>query len=145
MIRFFMAIAQMNWGKLKYPINDKRMTEFSNSLNTIYSLAQNHSGFIWRISDEEAEKQLIELGFDELTSSTVSVWDNVDSLKDYTFNSLHGFYVKRSSEWFQKVEGPQLVIWNTSNDYQPTFKESFDRLEYLKNNGATNYAYGWQG
>ncbi len=139
-----MAIAQMNWSKLKYPINDKRMIEFSNSLDAIYSLAENYSGFIWRISDEEAEKQLIELGFDELTSSTVSVWKDLNSLKDYTYNSLHGVYLKRSSEWFEKIEGPQLVIWNVKNNNQPTFRESFDRLNYLKDNGSSDYAYGWE-
>ena len=139
-----MAIAQMNWGTLKYPLEDERMIEFSNSISTIYSLAEVHPGFIWRISDEEAEKQLLELGFDELISSTVSVWDNADSLRDYTFNSLHGIYLIRSSEWFKKVEGPQLVIWNIANNHQPTFKEAFNRLEYLKSNGETDYAYGWQ-
>ena len=61
---------------------------------------------------------------------------DIESLKDYTYNSLHGVYLKRSSEWFQKVEGPQLVICNVVNHAQPTFKESFDRLEYLKKNGV---------
>lgn len=121
------------------------MIEFTNSLSLIYSLAENHPEFIWRILDAEAEKQLLELGFDELTSSTVSVWNNLDSLKDYTFNSLHSVYLNRSLEWFKKVEGPQLVIWDIANDHQPTFKESFNRLEYLNNNGTTDYAYGWKG
>ena len=97
MLQFFMAIAQMNWGTLKYSLKDERMIEFSNSISTIYSLAEDHPGFIWRIPDEETKKQLLELGFDELISSTVAVWDNADSLKDYTFNSLHGIYLKRSS------------------------------------------------
>ena len=140
-----MAIAQMNWGTLKNCLKDERMIEFTNSLSSIYSLAQNHPGFIWRIPDAEAEKQLLELGFDELTSSTVSVWNNLDSLKDYTFNSLHSVYLNRSLEWFKKVEGPQLVIWDIANDHQPTFKESFNRLKYLNNNGTTDYAYGWKG
>ena len=139
-----MAIAQMNWGKLKHPLEDKRMTEFSRSLNEVYSLAENHLGFIWRIPDNQSELQLSDLGFDKLISSTVSVWNDIESLKDYTYNSLHGFYLKRSSEWFQKIDGPQLVIWNVGNSDKPTYKESFERLEYLKNKGPTDYAYGWK-
>ena len=139
-----MAIAQMNWGRLKYPLNDERMIEFSESLNNVYSIAENHTGFIWRIPDNKVEVQLINLEFDEFISSTVSVWDNMESLKDYTFNSLHGVYLKRSSEWFEKVDGPQLVIWNVKNDDCPTFKESFERLAHLKINGPTDYAYGWE-
>ena len=139
-----MAIAQMNWSRLKFSLKDKRMTEFAESLNKVYSLAENHPGFIWRISDDQSETQLSNLGFDKLISSTVSVWDNITSLKDYTYNSLHGFYLKRSSEWFKKIDGPQLVIWNVENNDEPTFKESFDRLKYLEDNGPSAYAYGWE-
>ena len=139
-----MAIAQMNWGKLKFSIEDKRMIEFAESLNEVYILAENHSGFIWRISDKESESQLSDLGFDKLISSTVSVWKDIESLKDYTYNSLHGFYLKRNLEWFKKIDGPKLVIWNVENHEKPTFKESFDRLQYLKDNGPSDYAYGWE-
>ena len=139
-----MAIAQMNWGRLKFSLEDKRMREFADSLNEVYSLAENHPGFIWRMSDKQSESQLADLGFDKFISSTVSVWKDINSLKDYTYNSLHGVYLKRSSEWFKKIDGPQLVIWNTDNDAKPTFKESFNRLEYLKNNGSTDYAYSWE-
>ena len=139
-----MAIAQMNWGRLKYLLEDKRMIEFSKSLNEVYGLAENHPGFIWRISDNQSALQLSDLGFDKLISSTVSVWKDIESLEDYTYNSLHGLYLKRSSEWFQKIDGPQLVIWNVESDNQPTFEESFDRLEHLKNNGPTDYAYVWK-
>ena len=140
-----MTIAQMNWGRLKYPLQDKRMSEFTDSLHNVYILAENHPGFIWRISESESELQLYDLGFDNLISSTVSVWNNIESLKDYTYNSLHGVYLKRSSEWFEKIDGPQLVIWNCEKDAQPNFKDSFDRLENLKNKGPTDYAYGWLG
>ena len=145
MLLFFMAIAQMNWGKLKYLLEDEKMIEFSNSLNKVYSLAEDHPGFIWRISDREAEFQLSEIGFDKFISSTISVWKNIEALKDYTYNSLHGMYLKRSSEWFEKIEEPRLVIWNVEYNYKPTFKESFDRLEYLKINGPSDFAYGWKG
>ena len=139
-----MAIAQMNWGRLRHSLKDKRMLEFNESLIKVYSLAENHPGFIWRISDNQSESQLFDLGFDKLISSTVSVWSDIKSLEDYTYNSLHGFYLKRKSEWFEKIDGPQLVIWNVKDNEQPTFKEAFDRLGYLKENGPSDYAYGWK-
>jgi|TARA_B110000438_G_C15805204_1_gene646973 hypothetical protein len=120
------------------------MLEFYKSLSEVYTLAENHPGFIWRVPDNLVDKQLTNLGFDNLTSSTVSTWDNLESLMDYTYNSLHGEYLKRSSEWFKKVEGPQLVIWDVENDAKPTFKEAFERLNHLRINGSTNYAYGWK-
>ena len=60
-----MAIAQMNWGRLRFVLEDKRMEEFAESLNNVYSLAENHPGFIWRIPDSQSISQLSDLGFDK--------------------------------------------------------------------------------
>ena len=138
-----MAIAQMNWGRMRFALSDPRMAEFNASLDHVYWLAEAHAGFIWRIPDEEAAKQLQALEYDEKTSATVSVWKSVEALKDYTFNSLHGDYLKRASEWFEPVEGPQLVIWNVTPSSRPSFADAFERLETLKRLGPTEDTYGW--
>ena len=138
-----MAIAQMNWGRLRFPLSDPQMTEFDQSLEKVYRLAEEHPGFIWRIPDEQAATELQGLNFDEKVSATVSVWDSVEDLKDYTFKSLHGDYLKRAGEWFEAVDGPQLVIWNVDRSSRPTFAEAFDRLETLEKLGPTDDTYGW--
>lgn len=138
-----MAIAQMNWGRLLYPLSDPRMAEFDASLAHVYDLAERHPGFIWRIPDAAAGAELQELGLGERMSATVSVWRDVEALKDYTFNSAHGEYLRRADEWFEKVDGPQLVIWEVVPSCQPSFAEAFDRLEMLNTRGPTKDAYGW--
>ncbi len=138
-----MAIAQMNWGRMRYPITDPRMAEFAGSLQSVYRQAEDHSGFIWRIPDDEAEIQIGKLGRDQLISATVSVWKDVASLRDYTFTSLHGSFLERSSDWFQKVNGPQLVIWDVDPNERPTFEDAFSRLETLARMGDTARGYGW--
>ncbi|SLN23519.1 hypothetical protein ROA7450_00936 [Roseovarius albus] len=138
-----MAIAQMNWGKMRYPLDDPRMAEFSDALAQIYALAEAHPGFIWRIPDAEATQQLQDLGFDDKTSATVSVWENAETLKDYTFETLHGDFLSRKHEWFETVSGPQLVIWPVTTTSRPSFGEAFDRLNHLKSHGNTPEAYGW--
>ncbi len=138
-----MAIAQMNWGRMRFPLNDPRMVEFAEALGDVYSIAEGHSGFIWRISDCDAEEQLSAMGYDERTSATVSVWDSVEALKRYTFETRHGTFLGRAGEWFEKVAGPQLVLWNTEHTDRPTFREAFARLKHLEKHGDTSRAYGW--
>lgn len=138
-----MAIAQMNWGRMLRPPDHPSMQEFTDSLAPIYTDAEGHEGFVWRISDDEAGRQLQSLGFDLQTSATISIWDNVGALYDYTFKSRHGEYLKRRHEWFDNVSGPQLVIWPVESDHRPDFQEAFDRLAYLTEYGPTDYAYGW--
>ena len=138
-----MAIAQMNWGRMRFPLSDPRMVEFADALEDVYRLAEVHHGFIWRIPDSDAEQQLSAMGHDDRTSATVSVWESVDALKDYTFQTRHGAFLKRANEWFENVCGPQLVLWNTEHADRPTFREAFERLEQLKKHGDTSVAYGW--
>lgn len=140
-----MSIAQMNWGRLRYPPSDPRLQEFLDSLDHVYGAAEKHPGFVWRITDGEASAQLEQLGFDDRMSATVSVWNSVEHLRDYTFATIHADYLGRRSEWFEEVEGPQLAIWNVQTDSRPDFSEAFGRLEHLKAHGPSDFAYGWTG
>jgi hypothetical protein len=73
-----MAIAQMNWGRMKYPVDDPRLKEFLDSLHEVYRLAEAHPGFLWRIPDETIASQLKVSGFDSRISATVSLWRSLD-------------------------------------------------------------------
>ncbi len=37
-----MAIAQMNWGRMKFAPDDPRLSEFMSSLGKVYALAEAH-------------------------------------------------------------------------------------------------------
>ena len=139
-----MAIAQMNWGQMRYPLDDHRMKEFADHLDEIYCLAENTPGFIWRIDGEELATELIDLGYNEKMSTTVSVWQTIQDLHKYTYESAHGKYLDRTREWYEKVEGPQLVIWDVEHDERPSFREAQHRLDHLKEHGSSDYAYGWK-
>jgi hypothetical protein len=138
-----MTIAQMSWGRMKYPVDDPRLKEFLDSLSEVYRLAEEHKGFLWRIPDEVIASELNASGFDNRMSATVSVWKSLEDLHDYTFNSLHGAYLKRTSEWFEKVDGPQLVVWDVEEGARPSFFEAWERLQDLKQNGPSHRGYGW--
>jgi len=138
-----MAIAQMSWGRMRHDPDDARVKEFMDSLATVYADAGAHPGFIWRMDDTEAAKQVSDLGFDTRMAATVSVWKDVEALFDYSFSGRHGQYFDRRKDWFETVEGPQLVIWNVAAGDRPDFVEAFERLEMLKTQGPTEAAFGW--
>lgn len=138
-----MAIAQMNWGRMLYPLDDPRMKEFAEHLDEVYRLAEQVSGFFWRIDANQLAQEMSELGDDGKTSATVSVWDSISDLHDYTFQGQHGIYLGRAQEWFEVVEGPQLVMWSVEKDAKPSFMDAQKRLDYLEEHGSSDYAYGW--
>ena len=120
------------------------MKEFLNSLVEVYRLAEDHPGFLWRIPDDTIAAEITSSGFDNRMSATVSMWKRVDDLHDYTFNSLHGAYLKRTAEWFDQVDGPQLVVWDIEDDARPSFFEAWERLQHLKQYGPSHRGYGWK-
>ncbi len=138
-----MAIAQMNWGRLLYPLNDPGMKEFADHLDRIYRIAEEAPGFIWRIDEDQLATELARSGFCELTSATVSVWHSLEDLRKYTYDTEHGLFLKRTREWFEAVDGPQLVIWSVKPDAEPDFFEAKKRLDHLRHHGPSEYAYGW--
>lgn len=76
-----MAIAQMNWGRMKYPVDDPRLKEFLDSLAELYQLAESHPGIAWRIPDVVIAAEVMASGFDNRMSATVSVWTTIPSTR----------------------------------------------------------------
>lgn len=138
-----MPIAQMNYGRMKFAPDDDRIADFMENLERVYGLAESHPGFIWRLPDDAVAEQLASLGYDDRTSATVSTWESVDDMKDFTFKSEHGTFFDQRANWFETLEGPQLVIWEVDRDARPTFAEAFVRLDKLRTNGPSEDAFGW--
>ena len=136
-------IAQMNWGRMKYAPGHPKLADFEAALERVYGLAEQHPGFIWRISDNEIAEQLLQNGFDERTSATVSVWRSYEELHDYSFNTEHGSYLDRKDAWFEPLDGQRLVIWNVSEGDRPDFNEALRRLNRLNAVGPSAEAFGW--
>ena len=138
-----MAIAQMFWGRMLAPMDDPAMADFTGALDDIYRLAETHPGFIWRISDAAAAEELAALGHDALISATVSVWETVESLRSFVFDTVHADMLERRHEWFVPIDEPRQVIWDVPRHARPGFAEAFARLERLKEHGPHAEAYGW--
>ena len=138
-----MAIAQMSIGRMRFAPDDPRLAEFLDALDQVYRLAADRPGFIWRLPDIEAATQLADLGHDNRTSATVSVWRSVAELYDFTTSGTHGEFFDRRAEWFEKLDGPQLVLWRVDAPARPGFGEGFARLDHLRRHGPTDHANGW--
>jgi hypothetical protein len=99
---------------------------------------------------------------DPLLQPQLSLWTNMNSLRHFVFKSGHAMYYKRKKEWFSPPTPettPYSVCWwydlrnsgtnknstdgNTNHSlfHPPTLKEAFDRCDYLRIHGPTEYAF----
>lgn len=134
-------LAQVNIARLLAPIDDPIIQEFVDNLAPINTLADKAKGFIWRLQTEEGNATEIQAYDDPLIIVNMSVWQDVASLKQYTYHSDHIAIMRRRREWFEKFDGIHFVMWWVPAGHVPTPIEAKEKLAHLKQHGETAVAF----
>lgn len=136
-----MHLAQVNIARMLAPINSPEMSEFVANLNPINTLAENSDGFVWRLKDESDNATAIKVYDDDYIIVNMSVWKSIDALFHFVYKSQHIDYFIRRSEWFEKMPQMHMALWNIPVGHVPTIAEAVQRLDYLRKNGESDYAF----
>jgi len=138
-------LAQINIAKLLKPIDDPQIADFVNQLDEINALAERHHGFVWRLKDDESNDATSINPFDEPDMIiNMSVWEDVESLKKYVYNSNHVKVLVRKKEWFERPTKAHMALWWIEKGTLPTVQDGKDRIEYLQQHGNSDYACTFQ-
>ena len=132
-----MHLAQLNIGRLLKPIDHPQIAEFVNNLDSINALAESSPGFIWRMQDDSGNATHIKVFDDPLIIANMSVWESVEALKDFTYQSGHVEFMKKRTQWFEKYKSNYMVLWWIPVGHRPSLAEATERLAHLDANGAT--------
>lgn len=130
-------LAQINIAHMKAAQNDPIMKEFVDFLDPINKLADESPGFIWRLVGEPTEP----VPWNDMIIINMSVWENIETLKDFTYNTAHSYFVRSRKKWFQHLGTPHYVLWWVEEGHIPTLAEAAEKLELLAKNGATPDAF----
>jgi hypothetical protein len=68
----------------------------------------------------------------------------VESLERFVYLTLHKRFYGRRSEWFEHFDEPYFVMWWVPAGHRPSVQEAVARLDHLKENGTSDYAFDWQ-
>ena len=74
----------------------------------------------------------------------LSVWENVESLERFVWQTVHKRFYGRRGEWFERMEERYFVMWWVPAGHRPTVAEAIERLEHMRAHGETDHAFGWQ-
>ncbi len=83
-------LAQINIALMKAPLHDPIMAEFADALDKVNAAADNSAGFIWRLQTDKGNATDIQAYPDPRMLVNLSVWQSVEQLKVYVYESLHG-------------------------------------------------------
>ena len=70
-----------------------------------------------------------------------SVWEDIDSLFEYTYHTRPRRGVPPPTEWFDPHDGHYLVLWWVPAGHEPNVEEAEDRLDHLLEHGPTADAF----
>lgn len=143
--------AEFNIGILRYDWDDPRVADFRDNLDRVYAVAARSPGYVWHLDEAAMEAAQLDtdglLGGDPRTASTLSVWEDAESLRNFTWNTLHKQFLDRRGEWYDAAEqgwgGHRLVMWWVEAGHRPDIAEAAERLQHLAEHGETAHAFGW--
>jgi uncharacterized protein DUF3291 len=135
-------LAQFNIARIKYPLDNPRMKEFVDNVAHVNGLADTIPGFVWRLQDESGNAMNMRVYDDPRILPNLTLWENVEALERFVWQTLHRRFYGRREEWFERIETP-LVLWWVPASHRPAMAEGVERLEHLKANGPSDFAFGW--
>ncbi len=137
-------VAQLNVGRLRAPLDHPDTREFVDALDAINSLGEESPGFVWRLVDEDgASSSYVDVpgNTDPMFVVNFTVWEDVDSLRDFVYKTAHVDYLRRRREWFEALGDAATVCWWIPAGTTPTLEDAMDRLNQLRTNGPSPHAW----
>jgi hypothetical protein len=133
-------LAQLNIAHLRAPLESPLLADFVANLDRINAIAEASDGFRWRLmSDDGNAASLRPFGDDVIVN--MSVWRDLEALRNYVYHSAHSEIMRRRREWFARVSQAYAVLWWVAAGHRPTISEAASRLESLRRHGSSPAAF----
>jgi Domain of unknown function (DUF3291) len=134
-------LAQVNVARLLAPLESPQLAGFVEALDPINAIADGSPGFVWRLQTEDGDATAIRPYDDDRILVNMSVWESVEALGRFVFESRHLEVLRRRREWFEKMAEAYLALWWIPAGTIPKIAEARSRLDCLRRNGPTPYAF----
>ena len=139
-------LAELNVGRLLAPTDDPRVAEFMAALDRVNGLGKRMPGFVW-IMEGSGEPNTgntdAKIGGDPQFVFNLTVWESVETLEAFVFNTVHRQFYERRREWFEVLDRMHFAMWWVPQGHQPFLEEGIERLEHLQAHGNSDFAFGW--
>jgi hypothetical protein len=138
-----MHLAQFNIGHMAHDLDDPRMADFVNGIDMLNRIAEQSEGFVWKYETGVGGVVQEDVDDDPRILVNLTVWDSVENLKFYVWNTLHKHFVKRKAEWFSALDRAHMVMWWIHQGHRPTLSEARAKLDHLREHGPSDAAFDW--
>jgi hypothetical protein len=134
-------LAQFNVAKLVASFESEQLQSFREAQDHINALASAAEGHVWHLTGEGESSAASFRPYGEEIIINLSVWQDFESLKNYTYSGQHLEYLRRRKEWFVPIKERYFVLWWVKASHIPSIEEAMQRLEHLRTHGSSDYAF----
>ena len=141
-----MHLAELNVGRLLAPTDDPRVGDFMAALDQVNGLGKRMPGFVWMMEGSGAPgtgNTENAIGGDPQMVANLTVWESVETLEAFVWNTVHRAFYERRAEWFEVLGRMHFVMWWVPAGHRPTLEEALARLAHLQAQGDSDHAFGW--
>ncbi|WP_146588961.1 DUF3291 domain-containing protein [Puniceibacterium confluentis] len=139
-------LAELNIGRLVAPTDDPRVADFMGALDRINGLGKRMPGFVWMMEGSGAPgtgNTDAKLEGDPRFVSNLTVWETVETLEAFVWDTVHRQFYNRRAEWFEVLDKMHFVMWWVPVGHRPTLAEALEKLALRDAQGDTDAAFGW--
>ena len=139
-------LAELNIDRLLAPTDDPRVPEFMNALDLINGMGKRMPGFVWMMEgsgEPGTGNTETKIGGDPQFVSNLTVWESVETLENFVWNTVHRQFYERREEWFEVMDKMHFVMWWIEPGHEPTLDEALERRDLLNRIGDSEEAFGW--
>ena len=136
-------LAQFNYAKARFPVEDPRMAEFMRGVDMVNRIADQSPGFVWKLITEPGGTMPEPLYGDPLNLVNMSVWESVADLDFFVRATLHKRFLQGRAAWFEELDQATQVMWWIAPGHVPSVAEGIERLEQLRREGAGPEVFDW--
>lgn len=139
-------LAQLNIARLAAPLDSPQLREFVDFLDPVNRFAEESPGFVWRLAGEEGQSSsFLPPAFDDpAILVNMSVWEDLATLQEFMYQTVHRYFLQSRRKWFEKLAGPHVVLWWVPAGTIPTVAQAQERLRLLETQGPTPEAFSLQ-
>ena len=134
-------LAQINVAKAVADMDSETMSGFASRLEEINALADQASGFVWRLQSEDGDATAISAFEDDLMLINISVWDGIESLKAFVYRSIHIELIQGRDAWFNKMPAAHQALWWVPAGHIPTEEEGKAKLAQIREHGPSQSVF----
>jgi heme-degrading monooxygenase HmoA len=135
-------LAQINVSHMRAPIDAPLMSDFVAQLAEVNARAEASPGFIWRLATPAGDATAVRVFDDPTMLVNMSVWESLETLRNYVFKSSHASVMRDRGKWFTRSAVAMTALWWVPSGRIPTVAEGEARLLVLRARGPSADAFG---